>query len=480
MFWRGVWGYLPVQAVQAALGFGSIIAFTRLLPPESYGHYALAFSVASILQCLFLTWLDAALERFQVAERERGDAAAHMATLRRLMATMIGALLAVALPLLAVLPLDRELRLAAAIGVVAWSMSSFLKLFTGRMRAEGEVRAYALLDISTALGAFLLGVALALAGWGAAGPMAGLAIALAGALLFIAPREHRRHGGGRYEPQRIRAYARYGVPVALSLILSQVLASTDRFVIAAFLDEAAVGAYHAGYSLGARILDVVFVWIGLAGAPALVAALERAGPQALQRAAREQVELMILLGLPAAAGLALVAEPLNHLLVGEALRHDSARITPWIALGSLFAGVTTHYLYQAFTLGRRTGLLLLAMTIPAGFNLVLNLILVPRFGLMGAAWATSASLVAGALSAVLIGRPVTPLPLPWATIGRCGLATAGMAAMVLLLPSSSAWTELLLKSGTGVTVYAVLVLAIDRRARSRAADLLRVLQARPA
>ena len=476
MFWRGVWGYLPVQAVQALVGFGSIIAFTRLLSPEDYGHYALAFSVCAICQCIFLTWLEAAMARFHVAEIERGDATAHVVTLQRTMLAMNALMLAFAAPLLIVLPLERDLKVALAVGLVAWSLSSIAKLIKERMRAEGEVRAYALLDVAGIGGGFLFGVGFAAAGWGAAGPLAGAGAASVLCLLWAVPQEAKRSAGGRFEPARIRGYAGYGFPVALSLILSLLLSSTDRFLIAGFLDEAAVGAYHAGYNVGNRIIDVVFVWLGMAGGPAMVAALERGGRPALQRAAREQSELMVLLGLPAAAGLALVAQPLTHILVGEALRAEAARVTPWIAFGGFFAGLTTHYLHEAFTLGRRTGLLFAAMAVPALFNVGLNLVLIPRFGLMGAAWATTASFALGAAASALIGRRALALPVPWKPLLRCGLATGLMANVVLAVPAYGGWTELLLKAAAGAAVYALAILAIDGGARRRLSLLMAVRQ----
>jgi hypothetical protein len=69
----------------------------------------------------------------------------------------------------------------------------------------------------------------------------------------------------------------YGYPIAASLALTVVLSSTDRFVLDAYLGEAAVGAYHASYSIANRTLDLLFLWLGTAGQPALVMALERGG-----------------------------------------------------------------------------------------------------------------------------------------------------------------------------------------------------------
>ncbi len=59
MFWRGMFGYLPVNLIQAAAGLGAILAFTRLLPPAAYGDYALAFSVSALAHTLSLTWIEA-------------------------------------------------------------------------------------------------------------------------------------------------------------------------------------------------------------------------------------------------------------------------------------------------------------------------------------------------------------------------------------------------------------------------------------
>ena len=69
---------------------------------------------------------------------------------------------------------------------------------------------------------------------------------------------------------------------------------------------------------------MIFIWLGMAGGPAAIAALERGGLEALQKTAREQAGLMILIALPAATGLALVATSGWALWMG--LVHDQA---PW-------------------------------------------------------------------------------------------------------------------------------------------------------
>jgi O-antigen/teichoic acid export membrane protein len=101
------------------------------------------------------------------------------------------------------------------------------------------------------------------------------------------------------------------------------------------------------------------------------------------------------------------------------------------------------------------------MTIPAALNVVLNLILVPRFGLMGAAWATAASFGVGMVATWLIGRRVMPLPIPWESLARCGVATAIMALVVSRLPSIGGFGELALDAGVGGIVYAAAALTLN-------------------
>jgi O-antigen/teichoic acid export membrane protein len=458
---RGLLGYLPVNLVQALAGFGAVTAFTRLLSPTDYGAYALGFSVMSLVHTCLFTWLEAALARFHAAEADDAARAALFATLRRAWLTLILLVPAAAVLILQLLPVSPPVRWAVGAGVGSIVTRSLLKLIQERRRAAGEVAGYARLDMLQTGGGFLLGMGLAAAGFGAAAPLIGAGAAAGLCLLFAVPAEAGRLTAGRFEGVRLQAYAAYGLPLSLSLVMSLALATTDRFVLAAFLNPAAVGAYHAGYSLSSRTLDILFIWFGMAAGPAAVAALETGGEKALRPLARAQADLMVLIALPAAAGLALVARPLADLMVGEALRGLAARATPWIAAGALCSGFTTYYFHTAFTLGRRTRRLLIAMAIPAGANLILALVLIPRFGFDGALWATTASYGLGLACSIGLGRGAVRLPIPFATLAKGAVACAAMTGAVLALPSPGGLAELALKGATGGAVYALAALALD-------------------
>jgi len=453
MFWRGLIGYLPANIVQGVVGVLTLLFFTRVLSADQFGQYALAFSVMSIAHVAVFTWLEAAMARFWAAQTTEAAMRSHFATLHRYFALLTVIYVPVAALLVWLWPLAPDLKFAVAVGLAGVPIRSAYRLLQERRRAAGAVAASAGLDIAVTVLGFIAGLAAVGLGAGGAAPLIGLAIAPFLAALIYSRSEWRRGTHGAVLRSRAQDYARYGYPVAASLILALVLSSTDRLVLATFLDEAAVGAYHAGYSLANRTLDVMFIWLGAASGPALVMALERGGASALKAAAREQAGTFLLIALPAAVGVALVSQPLADLIIGEQLRDQAAAVTPLIAVSALMAGLTTYYFHQAFTLSRRTGRLLQAMAIPALVNLGLNVVLIPRMGVMGAALATALSYGVGILASWGLGRRALALPVPWNALLRCGLATAVMALAVSRLPAAGGLEELVLKASVGAVVY---------------------------
>jgi O-antigen/teichoic acid export membrane protein len=421
------------------------------------------------------------MARFHAPEAEAGRLSDLFATVYRCWGAAAALFVVVAGAAMLLWPGDGPVKIAVGAGLASILVRSLAKLNQERRRAVGDVRGAAIMDMVQTLGGFAVGAGLIVVGLKGAAPIAGLGAAAAIVLIFVLPTELRRGGGGEFVRNKAQAYAAYGLPVALSLILALALATTDRFLLAAFLNDTAVGVYHAGYSLANRTLDVMFIWLGAAGGPALIMALERGGGAALQKAAREQAGLMLALGLPASVGLALVARPLADVMIGPALRDGAASVTPWIAASALFAGLTTYYTHQAFTLGRRTGLLLAAMSVPAAANVGLNLLLIPRLGLPGAMMATTASYGIGLAASIGLGRFAQPLPIPWAALAKAALASAVMGAVVARLPALGGAVELGLKAAAGAAVYGVAAYAFDiAGVRSRGRGAIGALRARTA
>lgn len=472
MLSRHLAGYLPLQIAQAIAGFGAIAALTRILTPEEFGRYALCLAILGIAHSAVLLWVESAALRFLSAAREKGEEPDHFRTLLWL---HLGALavFAVGAGLAILLIPDPSWKAALGAALAGAFARSGLKIALETRRAEGQVGRVTIVESTHVLLGFGLGVMLAAwSGLGAAGPFVGMAAAAILCLALEGPAIVARARGGKADSGRAKAYAAYGLPIAGAIVLDLALSTSDRFLIAAFLGEAATGAYAAGYQLGNRPIEILMLWAVTASSPLLMAAWERGGADAVRVIARQTFTAMVAVGAPAAVGVALVAKPFAELLVGPELRAEAAMIAPWTAASALMSGLMIHYFSESFQLVRRTDLRALMVAIPALANIGLNLVLIPSYGLLGAVAATVAAYAIGLVVMAVAGRRFVALPVDLEVIVKTAVGCAAMAGAVLLLPSPGGIVELLAKAVVGAGVYGVAAFALDlggvrRLARAR-------------
>ena len=459
---RHLAGYLPVQIASGVAAFGGVYVFTRLLGPEEYGRYALMLSAMALIHTLSLTPAEAAAYRFAGEADAKDQKPDHFRTtlsltFRSLVLTagLIGALA------LALGRLPEYLSILPWIALLA-PINTVTQMALESHRASQRVGRYALIETTRLLGGFLFGALIAWqTGFGAAAPFIGMVIAG----VFWALSETRwllgEAKGGTTAARRRKAYLKYGIPIAAALVLDLVLSAADRFLIALFLGEAAVGEYAAGYGVADKTVLLLCAWAAMAGAPLIMAAYEDGGPDAAAKESGGLIRALLFLGIPATTGLALVATPLSEAMIGESLREGARHIIPWIAFAGLLNGLIIHYYSEAFQLAHRTSEQALLMLVPAGTNIALNLVLIPQFELMGAVIATLGSYGLGIVLLASRGRRLIALPLPLKELVKISLSALAMWPVVMLIPNWGSWLELFAKALVGGTVYLILALVLD-------------------
>jgi O-antigen/teichoic acid export membrane protein len=360
--------------------------------------------------------------------------------------------------------MPRDSAVAPAIALAAFAtLTRFLtRLARESDRVEGRYQRYALLDAASALGGFALGAGLAV--WsklGAAAPFAGAALACGAIALFDLRGMLREARGARPERERALRYAGYGFPLAAALALELAVQTSTRGLIAWSEGAASIGSYAAATGIFARPLDLLFSWAGLTFAPALMAAYDARDGRGFNASARDCLRMLMVLATPAAVGIVLVAEPLAAILIGEGLRAEAVKLAPWSVVFAICAGLQTYYFSEAFQLTRRTGLRAALMLVPAGLQIALCALLLPHFGVAGAAAAAAVSACTGMLLLAFVGRKLLPLPLASAELVRIASAAMFMGLAVLYVEATNPVVELVLKSTVGALVYGAAALAFD-------------------
>ena len=459
---RHLAGYLPVNIANAVAAFGGVYVFTRLLDADDYGRYALMVSAMALIHTLSLTPAEAAAYRFAGKAGAEGRLPDHFRTALSL--TFRSLLVTAAL----IIALGAALnQLPDYLAILPWiailmPLNTVIQMTLESHKAGQQVGRYAFVETTRLIGGFLIGTLVAWqTGMGAACPFIGMVVV--GAML-IAPQGlwlSRQAKTGKTNPKQRQAYLAYGIPIAAALVLDLILSAADRFLIALFLGEAAVGEYAAGYGVADKTVLLLCAWAAMAGSPLVMAAYERAGREAARDEARGMITTMLLIGIPAATGLALVARPLAEAMIGAEVRKGAMQIIPWIAFAGLLNGLLIHYFSEAFQLAHKTTERALLMLIPAGANILLNLILIPQFALMGAVIATIASYTLGVAVLGLRGRRHVALPMPVLEIAKISVAALAMLPILMLVPVWGSLLELFIKAILGGVTYITVAFLLD-------------------
>lgn len=464
MMGRSILAYIPVNIANIIVSFGAIAILTRLLTAAEFGRYAVAMITMLALHMFFMTWLEAAMERFRARAEREDNVASHLKTLYKYGAFTAAFFWAISMTALAFIPMNTGLKSAIMFANTSTCLHLFLNLGLEAHKASHRIRRYSATFTATKILGFVFGIGLILlTPMREAAPFLGIVIAVIICLIFDLPFMLKRMRGGTAEPERIKAYFKYGMPISISLILTYALASGDMYIIKAIMGDASAGEYNAGYNLANRSLDMIFVWIAMAVTPIAVTAIEKEGLEKSQSVMRDYGAALLWIAMPAATGIALVAEPAGFIL-GENVRAEAVKIMPLIAFAGVLNGMISYYAQRAFMLSGNTKMFVWAMVPPVILNIGMNIALIPKYGLMGAVYATVAAYALGLFTAVIVGRRYYPLPLPMKALAQISFACLVMAGVVLALPISETMPDLLeimVKASVGIAVYGIICFGID-------------------
>ncbi len=428
------------------LSFAAQIALARWLGPARFGVFALGSTLFRIGALLAPLGLHNGVLRFG-SERLREGSDAVAATARRSVRLALGCGLVAALVLaLAARPLGKllsadpafvPLLLALAVGLPA---AAGLRVAAAATRVSRRMQFSVLAEDVAQPAIFLLLAVLALAtgrelsalGWAAS---AAYGAALLLALVYL----------GRLFPTRRATPAppagellRFGWPTALAGAFGLLVLWLDRLFVGYYLDDSSVGLYQAA-SQASLALAVVLTAFNSIFAP-MIGELVREGERdQLGALYRANTRWGFLAALPLAALFLVAPADALEAFFGAVYR-PAAPALVLLTCGQLVNLATGAVGFLLMMSGRERTWLGCATTALVA-NVALNLVLVPRYGVSGAAAATAIS-VGGIFLAGLafVRRDLALWPWDRRFLGMLvtTLAACGTAAAAARLPAASA------------------------------------------
>ncbi len=432
--------YTASSVISKLFAVALLPLYTRYLTRSDYGAAEVLLAAVVAFSIFFRFGIVEALLRFYYLEEKDGDRRVDRDRVVRtsvgflLIAITLGALLVAAFagPISEAL-LDRrdtELMLIAAGGL--WVFTLY-ELMMALFRLDERARAYFAASFSNVLLTIALTVWLVVAeDEGARGLLLGnfgaSAVVLA-ALFWV----HRRRVALLPSPRVLRPMLQFGVPTMPAELSLYALNVIDRVTLARTVGLAEAGLYALAVKFS-QVVTVVVRAFNLAWPPLAYSIRD---DDDARRAYSLVVTYYLLLSFTIVLGLSLEARWIARALAAPEF-FDSYQAVPLVS-----TGVTLYALYLVLSVAiGRTGRTYYNFPVTAAAlacNVVLNLVLVPPYGIVGAGIALVVSYLLMVGLMYLVTRRVFPLGLEWGRIARIvGFAGALFAAAELLLPTSGA------------------------------------------
>jgi O-antigen/teichoic acid export membrane protein len=273
-------------------------------------------------------------------------------------------------------------------------------------------------------------VAVVVLGWRLDGLLV-LQAVVAFAALPIAAAAVRRDLAMTLDARIARMLLGFGHPFIYAGLAFWLFGSMDRWMLAAFSSVDEVGIYSVSHRFASIVLFVSLAF-GQAWSP--ISMKIRTDYPSRYRALYADVLLILACGmLLLGGGVALFSADLIRFVMPSGYAAAAAPLAV-LCLGVVFQS-TIQVTAIGISLEKATFLFARLSWFSAGLNFLLNLLLIPRYGALGAAWATTLSYLALTGSYLYYTQRLHPLPLAWRRLA------VWLTLLVLLAAASGGWID---------------------------------------
>lgn len=368
---------------QKLITFLAFYVIARVTGPHITGAYFYGVSVTSVFVTLSDLGMTPVVIRAIASGREDGD--------RLFSAVLRAKFLLVPIAILAslgygvLMKQTPEIMGTIAIACVVMAADAFHLVLYGTLRGRQNLKPEALGMLIGQVLSAASGVTAAFMGWGAMGLAGALAVGSVWNVIW-AGRAAFGHGIKLVTPQwlDLRHLAMEALPFAISGVAVKVYSYIDSLMIQAYKGTTAVGYYAVAYKMtyAMQFLPLTFT---AALYPALSHAYANRQHDELKKTFLGALRFMAAISFPISAGLSALAPRLIPALYGSEFLGaiPAMEVLPWVLLpifmdfpiGSLLNGSNRAHLKTSAMVGTML------------INAVLNALLVPIYGPLGAAWA---------------------------------------------------------------------------------------------
>ncbi len=442
------------------------VILARLLDPDGYGLLFLAISILGVIKLFSRLGIAGSTSKYLATYKER-DPSQIPHILRMGLFLNLAVLIITCILLyyfhheISGLVGERELIPFLLIGVSYIFFSTLNYFALSALQGFEAIETTAVIRGIRGIVKFSSAIGLVLLGFGAIGALIGYVIAYAMAtiigLFYIYINFFKVPHQGSPEPGLFRRIAEYSIPITATGTASTIDRYLDTVLVGFFLGPVAVGYYTISKQV-ISFIEMPASALGFTLSPTYETQREQGNLESTAQIFEEGLTHNLLSYIPAATGLILVSQPTIELIFGTEYM-GAVPILQILAIYVVFHTVNKIVGSGLDYLGRARERAILRGG-SAGLNVILNLILIPSFGVIGAAIATVISYSLYSISNLYIMS--TEIRLRHVYILKyllivIAISSAMGSIIFILLPTVNGFISLLLLIALGIMVWGILV-----------------------
>lgn len=448
---RDMLKYSPSKII-GMLGNAIIVpVYTSLLSPEQYGLYSISIAMLSFLCIIFSDWVGLSGLRFFKHHQMLQDMPKYLTTLVTMLVSNIFLMFVLALTfrqnfydffhipvnyflaiLLLIIPVAiRALLfqlLRAQLKSMSFTLSTIVNQFLTILLSIFFVKFFHLGAI-----ALLLGM--------------GVSISLIDLLLIYQSNILSWFKLQRIEWNSVLPIYKYGIPIAATSLSAWIINQSNKFIMNSIHGFSQVGIVGVAYGLTLPLLMTIFSIITVAAIPRIINMYEEKID--VRPIISRFTGYYILIALPVITVISLYAQDYVSMLSSNDKFLDAFKLIPYFAFGTFFMAITDYTTLQ-YHLANKTYIDFIIKLTSGIAGVVLNIWLIPQYGLVGVGIATLGANFLYFLLSIIIVLPGLKLICPSSILSRMLVSAFPFVILLYIfnnLIHFTALSEMLLLAG---------------------------------
>lgn len=231
---------------------------------------------------------------------------------------------------------------------------------------------------------------------------------------------------GSYNSSLLRQMLEYSIPMIANAISWWILQFSDRLMLEFFLSNSEVGVYSAA----AKIPNILSMIVGVFSQAWMLSSITEYKKEGSSVFYSSVLELYLLILTFSSVALIIIVKPMMTILVGKEFR-QSWQYVPFLIVGAFYGSISS-FAAPFFSAAKKNISITVTTMIASIVNIILNAILIPVIGTMGAVLSTMIAYFIVGIIRIYKSKRYVDFNIPHVKLWVSGTITLLTAILVLL------------------------------------------------